>query len=265
MIIENLLTLKINKLTQEQYDRELKAGRLDPNAIYLTPDDSTANNDDIINSYVWGKHDNSNKFKEINVSNMPISKASNGFYSITHNNIASIINGKIVLGESEIDISPVATVSITSATHDSFLSILDRYIQYDNNGAYVFYYIPSNAIFTISNNTVFVDNAIEISMPDPFEYVLSDDENTYSDANDGYSYTYIGKLGELISSLSGATSDIQMQLDNKSPISHAHKTSDITDLLTIPEVSSDTHGAYLTNDGTKIFWKSFGIAEEASF
>lgn len=39
MITENLSTLKIHKLTQEQYDRELKAGRVDPSALYLTPDD----------------------------------------------------------------------------------------------------------------------------------------------------------------------------------------------------------------------------------
>ena len=39
MITENLLTLKIHKLTQEQYERELAAGKLDENAIYLTPDE----------------------------------------------------------------------------------------------------------------------------------------------------------------------------------------------------------------------------------
>lgn len=39
MITENLSTLKIHKLTQEQYDREFEAGRIDPNAFYLTPDE----------------------------------------------------------------------------------------------------------------------------------------------------------------------------------------------------------------------------------
>ena len=38
MIVENISTLKIHKLTQEQYDRELAAGNIDQNAIYLTPD-----------------------------------------------------------------------------------------------------------------------------------------------------------------------------------------------------------------------------------
>ncbi|MDY5928913.1 MAG: hypothetical protein SPJ27_02615 [Candidatus Onthovivens sp.] len=39
MIIENLTTLKINQLTQAQYEREKNAGRLDETALYLTPDD----------------------------------------------------------------------------------------------------------------------------------------------------------------------------------------------------------------------------------
>lgn len=40
MITENLSTLKIHKLSQTQYERELAAGRIDPNALYLTPDES---------------------------------------------------------------------------------------------------------------------------------------------------------------------------------------------------------------------------------
>jgi phosphoribosyl 1,2-cyclic phosphodiesterase len=38
MNITNIPTLKINKLTQEQYDREFLAGRIDETALYLTPD-----------------------------------------------------------------------------------------------------------------------------------------------------------------------------------------------------------------------------------
>lgn len=39
MIKTDLSTLKIHKLTKEQYDRELAAGRIDEHAIYLTPDE----------------------------------------------------------------------------------------------------------------------------------------------------------------------------------------------------------------------------------
>ena len=45
MITENLSTLKIHKLTQEQYNRELANGNLDDSALYLTPDEA---NDKIV-------------------------------------------------------------------------------------------------------------------------------------------------------------------------------------------------------------------------
>lgn len=41
MITENLSTLKIHKLTQAQYDRELAAGNIDENAFYITPGTSS--------------------------------------------------------------------------------------------------------------------------------------------------------------------------------------------------------------------------------
>jgi hypothetical protein len=41
LITENLSTLKIHKLTQAQYERELVAGNIDANALYLTPDEAT--------------------------------------------------------------------------------------------------------------------------------------------------------------------------------------------------------------------------------
>ena len=48
MITENLSTLKIHKLTQEQYDREVEAGNIDNNALYLTPDNHIHNASDVI-------------------------------------------------------------------------------------------------------------------------------------------------------------------------------------------------------------------------
>ena len=40
MITTNLSTLKIHKLTQEQYNKELTLGNIDENALYLTSEDS---------------------------------------------------------------------------------------------------------------------------------------------------------------------------------------------------------------------------------
>lgn len=40
MFTENVSTLKIHKLTQEQYERELASDKIDETALYLTPDDN---------------------------------------------------------------------------------------------------------------------------------------------------------------------------------------------------------------------------------
>ena len=42
MITQNLSTLKIHKLTQEQYDREFAAGRIDMTALYVVDDNEDA-------------------------------------------------------------------------------------------------------------------------------------------------------------------------------------------------------------------------------
>ena len=39
MRTENISTLKINKLSQAQYDRAVEAGNIDETALYFTPDD----------------------------------------------------------------------------------------------------------------------------------------------------------------------------------------------------------------------------------
>lgn len=47
MITENLSTLKIYKLTQEQYDKRVLSGNIDENGIYLTPDEEGYTNAEI--------------------------------------------------------------------------------------------------------------------------------------------------------------------------------------------------------------------------
>ena len=51
MVIKKLTDLKINKLTKEQYERELAAGRIDGDALYLTPDEEDGEGGDAKN--VW--------------------------------------------------------------------------------------------------------------------------------------------------------------------------------------------------------------------
>jgi hypothetical protein len=48
LITENLSTLKINKLTQAQYDKALTAGNIDNTAFYLTTDDNMVIDGDLV-------------------------------------------------------------------------------------------------------------------------------------------------------------------------------------------------------------------------
>lgn len=51
MITENLSTLKIYKLTQEQYDKRLEEGTIDENALYLTPYEAIDSSDIDLSRY----------------------------------------------------------------------------------------------------------------------------------------------------------------------------------------------------------------------
>ena len=46
---EKISNLKIHKLTQEQYDRELTNGNIDPNAFYITPQENSIDEEQIRN------------------------------------------------------------------------------------------------------------------------------------------------------------------------------------------------------------------------
>lgn len=56
----NLSTLKINKLTQSQYDRELAAGNIDANAMYLTPAEDYMNKIDPVGTGSFSMNRRSN-------------------------------------------------------------------------------------------------------------------------------------------------------------------------------------------------------------
>lgn len=57
MITTNVPTLKINKLTQAQYERELANGNINENEIYLTPDNSTNSGNVNLATQDWNQND----------------------------------------------------------------------------------------------------------------------------------------------------------------------------------------------------------------
>lgn len=85
MITENVSALKINKLTQTQYNRELAAGNIKDNEIYLTPIEEVGV-EDISDSFVITPDDDTAEYAEVN-------------------SVRVYKHGKVICGEIEIELS----------------------------------------------------------------------------------------------------------------------------------------------------------------
>lgn len=116
MITENLQTLKIHKLSKAQYERELKAGKLDENAIYLTPDD-----DDLSVYLRKDQIDSALSSTSINpVQNKVINSALNTAASAISSNTSAISNHSSAINTLQTKIDGIT--EITSAEIKSLFS-----------------------------------------------------------------------------------------------------------------------------------------------
>lgn len=92
MVTENLSILKIHKLTQSQYDREVASGDIDPNALYLTPEEEI----DLTTFGVTVTKDELNKLDGVasNVQTQLNNKIDSEFYDEEIDMIKNSINSK---------------------------------------------------------------------------------------------------------------------------------------------------------------------------
>jgi hypothetical protein len=112
LITENLLTLKIHKLTQAQYNRELEAGRIDESALYLTPDEEIDLSPYATKEELDTKSDKSHNHTIANVDNLQSSldakqaTITGGATTITNSNLtanrALISNGSGKVAVSDV-------------------------------------------------------------------------------------------------------------------------------------------------------------------
>ena len=107
MITENLPTLKIHKLTQKQYEREFKAGKLDEQALYITPDKCFSFSNEAKNIL----YDNSNS--NLNVPNVQeaIDKIGSSYLLLT----GGTLSGALTANET--------IASIRSGTEQPYLKV----------------------------------------------------------------------------------------------------------------------------------------------
>ena len=112
MIEKNLSTLKIHKLTQEQYDRELAAGRLDENALYLTPDEKFASGNYATIEQLNAKAD----IPKMTTVNMPANSWVND-----ENLWYQVITINSITANSKIDLQPSARQLLTLQNEETAL------------------------------------------------------------------------------------------------------------------------------------------------
>lgn len=134
MITENLSTLKIHKLTKEQYERELAAGRIDENALYLTPDEGA---DIDLSSYATVEQLNAKADSDHNHS---------GLY-LTEEEIDAKLEAKSDFSGDYNDLSNKPTIpSIDGLATESYVNTAVDGVTADDLGIYVQDGEPANAV-----------------------------------------------------------------------------------------------------------------------
>ena len=98
MLTENLSTLKINRLTQEQYDTALTNGSINANELYLTPDDNELDTSAFLRVTDVGSA------VDINPINADTLQGKNASYFATASNVSTINNS---LNKINSDISTI--------------------------------------------------------------------------------------------------------------------------------------------------------------
>lgn len=111
MITENLSTLKIHKLTQAQYDRELAKGNIDETALYLTPDED-----------VYTKAEMDEKISKINTSIEEVETVVEGKADTIHTHDASDITSVLPLDVLPLDALNIPKIVTGVATGSSIAS-----------------------------------------------------------------------------------------------------------------------------------------------
>ena len=117
MLTENLSTLKINRLTQEQYDTALTNGSINANELYLTPDDNELDTSAFLRVTDVGSA------VDINPINADTLQGKNASYFATASNVSSI-NGSLNTINSDISTinSSLNTINSDISTINSSLS-----------------------------------------------------------------------------------------------------------------------------------------------
>ena len=121
MLTENLSTLKINRLTQEQYDTALTNGSINANELYLTPDDNELDTSAFLRVTDVGSA------VDINPINADTLEGKSASYFATASNVSTINNSLNTIN------SDISTINGSLNTINSNISTINSDISTINN------------------------------------------------------------------------------------------------------------------------------------
>ena len=121
MLTENLSTLKINRLTQEQYDTALTNGSINANELYLTPDDNELDTSAFLRVTDVGSA------VDINPINADTLEGKSASYFATASNVSTINNSLNTIN------SDISTINSSLNTINSDISTINSDISTINS------------------------------------------------------------------------------------------------------------------------------------
>lgn len=291
MRTENLSTLKIHKLTQEQYERELAAGRIDENALYLTPDESISVDDvlsdistnPVQNKVVNAAISNINNLVGDTAVSEQIADAVDGL--ATEAFVTNKISEAQLSGGNDVDLSGYATKddlknkADSSHTHRNLKAndgtgtvILGN--ETNSSGGSNYYFRPdaegTNDVHYLGTSNhhwdkAFIDNlTLTNALPiDQGGTGATKAADVLTNLGITATATELNKLDGVTATtaelnyVDGVTSNIQTQLDNKSNSDHTHRDLIANNNNGVVRVGHEAN----SNNGTNYYLRPYSTSE----
>lgn len=269
MLTTNLETLKIHKLTQEQYDRELAAGNIDENALYLTPDEAVdlsgyvtsdqlgtkADADHTHDDRYYTESEIDSKLSTINTSITNITGGTTKVASATKADTATSATSasalstarKITLGgdasgsvsfDGSKDVTLTVTVADDSHNHtianvDGLQTALDGKAASDHNHDSD-YDAKGAADTALASAKTYADSAAATVKNELLNGA-------------GTAYDTLKELGDLIDDNQDAIDALETVAAGKADKTHSHAIADVTGLQTaLDGKAASSHGTHVT-------------------
>lgn len=245
MITENLSTLKIHKLTQAQYDRELEAGRIDENALYLTPDEDVDLSGYATIEQINSKSDIDHNHDDAYYTQIQVDTLLSNKAASSHNHSASNITSGTLSSDRlpTVPITKGGTGATTAAAALTNLGITATATELNKMDGVTATTAELNYVDGVTSNIQTQLNGKQATITGGATTITSSNLTAsralVSDSSGKVAVSAVTSTE--LGYLDGVTSNIQTQLDGKAASGHSHSEY---------ASSSHTHDEYASADHT---------------